>query len=250
MHAQRMDHHRPMWECYLIEGIEGNRFAIYTKIHHSLVDGVAATRLMQSRMARSPEEDLPPIWSAEWTKRLPKKEKRSLPLPPSPKEAFRSFSNGAAQLIDLLKTPRDGNAKALFQAPKTILNHRVTGARRFAAQSWSMDRIRAVAKGYHATVNDIVLAMCGGSLRDYLKSYDALPASPLVAQVPVSVRAADADDDNGNAISAVQVTLARILPTYCATDDQQSIALKIECYGQTTLRLLLEKPCLFLRKTT
>ena len=64
LHAQRMDHHRPMWECYLIEGIEGNRFAIYTKIHHSLVDGVAATRLMQSRMARSPEEDLPPIWSA------------------------------------------------------------------------------------------------------------------------------------------------------------------------------------------
>ena len=103
LHAQRMDHHRPMWE-YLIEGIEGNRFAIYTKIHHSLVDGVAATRLMQSRMARSPEEDLPPIWSAEWTKRLPKKEKRILPLPPSPKEAFRSFSNGAAQLIDLLKT--------------------------------------------------------------------------------------------------------------------------------------------------
>ncbi len=207
LHAQRMDHHRPMWECYLIEGIEGNRFAIYTKIHHSLVDGVAATRLMQSRMARSPEEDLPPVWSAEWTKRLPKKEKRSLPLPPSPKEALRSFSNGAAQLIDLLKTPRDGNAKALFQAPKTILNHRVTGARRFAAQSWSMDRIRTVAKGYHATVNDIVLAMCGGSLRDYLKSYDALPATPLVAQVPVSVRAADADDDNGNAISAVQVTL-------------------------------------------
>ncbi len=207
LHAQRMDQRRPMWECYLIESIEGNRFAIYTKIHHSLVDGVAATRLMQSRMARSPEESLPPIWSDEWTKHLPKKDKRSLPLPPSPKEVLNSFANGAAQLIDLLKTPRDGNAKALFQAPKTIINRRVTPARRFAAQSWSMDRIRTVAKGYQATVNDIVLAMCGGSLREYLKSLDALPTLPLVAQVPVSIRATDASDDNGNAISAVQVTL-------------------------------------------
>lgn len=207
IHAQRMDQRRPMWECYLIEGLEGNRFAIYFKIHHSLVDGVAGSRLIQSRMSHHADEELPPIWSAEWQKRLPKKEKRSLPMPLSPQHVLKSFANGSAQFIDLLKTPRDGNAKALFQAPKTILNRRVTPARRFAAQSWSMERIRRVAKGYHATVNDIVLAMCGGCLRDYLKSYDALPEQPLVAQVPVSVRTADASDDNGNAISAVQVTL-------------------------------------------
>jgi WS/DGAT/MGAT family acyltransferase len=96
---------------------------------------------------------------------------------------------------------------APFQTPLTILNGRVTGSRRLVAQSWSLLRIREVAKALNATVNDIVLAMSGGALRRYLIDHDALPEQPLTAMTPVSFRPADADVE-GNSFSVVFATLA------------------------------------------
>jgi diacylglycerol O-acyltransferase len=110
--------------------------------------------------------------------------------------------------VDLLRLPKDSNVKTIYRAPKTVLNRRVTGARRFAAQSWSLPRIKAAAKKHNGTVNDIFLAMCGGAMRRYLETLDALPAEPLVAQVPVSLRSADQAEGGGNAITTVQVSLA------------------------------------------
>jgi diacylglycerol O-acyltransferase len=107
----------------------------------------------------------------------------------------------------MAKLPSSGNARAVFQAPRTLFNQRITGARRFAAQSWSLARIRAVGTRYGATVNDVFLAMCAGCLRDYLQSQDALPEQPLVAQVPVALRSVDAASDGGNAITTMQVSL-------------------------------------------
>jgi diacylglycerol O-acyltransferase len=97
--------------------------------------------------------------------------------------------------------------KSIYKAPPTQLNKRIRQARRFAAQSWPLDRIRTVAKEYEATINDVVLAMCGGALRNYLSTYSTLPKNSLVANIPVSIRSSDAADDGGNAISALQVTL-------------------------------------------
>lgn len=207
LHAQRLDRSRPLWECYLIEGLEGNRFAIYTKLHHAMVDGVAGTRLMASRLARSADERLPPPWSAQWDERLPKAPK-SPKEKPSALQALKSFGGGAAQLRQLLRLPREGNAKTIYRAPKTLFTRRVTGARRVAAQSWDLSRVKAAAKKHGGTVNDIFLAMCAGALREYLLSQDALPDQALVAQVPVALRSADQADEGGNAITAVQVSLA------------------------------------------
>jgi WS/DGAT/MGAT family acyltransferase len=96
---------------------------------------------------------------------------------------------------------------APFQTPLTILNGRVTGSRRLVAQSWSLLRIRTVAKALNATVNDIVLAMSGGALRRYLIDHGALPEKPLTAMTPVSFRPADADVE-GNSCSVVFASLA------------------------------------------
>jgi len=96
---------------------------------------------------------------------------------------------------------------APFQTPPTILNGRVTGSRRLVAQSWSLLRIRTVAKALNATVNDIVLAMSGGALRRYLIDQGALPEKPLTAMTPVSFRPADADVE-GNSFSVVFASLA------------------------------------------
>jgi WS/DGAT/MGAT family acyltransferase len=93
-----------------------------------------------------------------------------------------------------------------MQAPKSVLNVPITGSRRFAAQSWPMERIRAVGRAADATVNDVVLAMCSSALRSYLLELDALPDAPLVAMTPVSLRE-EGDDEGGNAVGTILCNL-------------------------------------------
>jgi diacylglycerol O-acyltransferase len=177
IHAQHMDKNHPLWECYLIEGLEGGRFAIYFKIHHSLVDGVAGMRMVQSRLARSPQDKLPVMWSSEWNDLIKKPartvaEKKLNPLA-AVTDNLKAVGSAAIKLAQMGTTPLDSNVKSIYKAPPTPINKRVSQARRFVAQSWSLDRVRTVAKEYDATINDIVLAMCGGALREYLSTYGA-----------------------------------------------------------------------------
>lgn len=226
LHAQRMDRQHPLWEVYLIEGIEDNRFAIYIKIHHSLVDGVAAMRILQSRFSKSADEKLPPPWSAEWEEIQGKPKKGLKRKGPTLGESVKAMGNVALNLVKAAATPKESNVKSIYKAPPTVLNKKVHPARRFAAQSWNLTRLKKVAKQYDATLNDVVLAMCGGALREYLLGYATLPEHSLVANVPVSVRSADAADDNGNAISTVQVTLGTKIkkPTSRIRAIQESMA--------------------------
>jgi diacylglycerol O-acyltransferase len=104
-----------------------------------------------------------------------------------------------------------------FGAPRTILNVPIGGARRCAAQSWPMERVMVIKKAAGVTVNDVVLAMCGGALRAYLIEQNALPDKPLIAMVPVSLRD-DASTSGGNQVGALLVSLATDL-----TDPQQRL---------------------------
>jgi diacylglycerol O-acyltransferase len=101
------------------------------------------------------------------------------------------------------------SAPLSLSAPKSILNVPITGARRFAAQSWPIERIQRVAKAADATVNDVVLAMCSGALRQYLLELDALPDAPLIAMVPVSLHGEQerSADGGGNNIGVVMCNL-------------------------------------------
>ena len=92
-----------------------------------------------------------------------------------------------------------------FQAPSSILNQRVSSSRRFAAQSFEFDRLRHISKSLGVTINDIVLAICSGALREYLLSQDALPKKPLIAMVPASVR--DDDSSMSNRITMILANL-------------------------------------------
>ena len=94
-----------------------------------------------------------------------------------------------------------------FGAPRTILNVPIGGARRCAAQSWPMERVMAIKQAAGVTVNDVVLAMCGGALRAYLIEQNALPDKPLIAMVPVSLRD-DANSSGGNQVGALLASLA------------------------------------------
>ena len=95
-----------------------------------------------------------------------------------------------------------------MQAPRTILNGSITGSRRFAAQSWELSRLRGVAKASSVSLNDVVLAMCSGALRLYLEELGALPEAPLIAMVPVSLRAMGVDSGSGNAVGTILCNLA------------------------------------------
>jgi diacylglycerol O-acyltransferase len=131
-----------------------------------------------------------------------------------------------------------------LSAPKTMFNVPITGARRFAAQSWPIERIRQVGKAADATVNDVVLAMCSGALRSYLQSLDALPDSPLIAMVPVSLHAEDtgSGDNGGNAVGVVMCNLgthlsdpARRLETVHASMVEGKESLK----GMSQMQILM-----------
>lgn len=219
LHGTRLALERPLWESHLIEGLADGRVASYTKIHHSLVDGVSAMRLLQSTYSDSPDdrEMLPPYAARPKKKRA--KEETSRSLAEVPVEAMRSALGTVAEAAGLpgalFKQVRaglknDDAASMSFAAPKTIFNQSITGARRFAAQDWELERINALRKATGTTLNDIVLAMSGGALRTYLQELDALPEASLVSMVPIGLNAKQANvasSEGGNNVGTLMVKL-------------------------------------------
>jgi diacylglycerol O-acyltransferase len=204
LHSTRLHRDRPLWEAHIIEGVEDDRFALYVKTHHSMIDGVGAMRVLRSCLSTDPNErDMPAPWNT------PRPRGQSAPSPDvtGAMAATTGALKGVLQFASAVRRRDEHGMIAPFQTPLTILNGRVTGSRRLVAQSWSLPRIQKLAKALNATVNDIFLAMSGGALRRYLIDQDALPEQPLTAMTPVSFRPADADVE-GNSFSVVFATLA------------------------------------------
>jgi WS/DGAT/MGAT family acyltransferase len=112
---------------------------------------------------------------------------------------------GETALRSLVRSFSDQANAFPFKAPASSLNVPITGARRFAADQWELERLRNVAKGLGGTLNDVVLTMSGGALRRYLTDLDALPDDPLIAMVPVSLRTDDSDE--GNSVGVILCNL-------------------------------------------
>lgn len=214
LHGSLMDRTKPLWEVYLIDGLEDGRVALYTKIHHSLVDGVAAMKVMQRATTADAETEQIPIWAlpptSPKTREAAEKRNPFATLMGSVSDLLGhagSVPKVATEIIKGMRARRDNpDFVSVFQAPRTIFNQRISGSRRFAAQSFSLSRIRAAGKTRRATVNDIVLAMCSAALRRYLIDLGALPAKPLIAMVPVSLRREGAE--GGNQVAMILANLA------------------------------------------
>jgi diacylglycerol O-acyltransferase len=125
------------------------------------------------------------------------------------------------------------------RAPPCIFNQRITGSRRYAAQSYSLARIRAVGKVHQATVNDVVLAMCASALRRYLLDLDELPTRPLIAMVPVSLRRDETE--SGNQVAMILVNLATHLadPAERLATIQRSVTQSKRRYSEMTTAEIL-----------
>ena len=215
LHSALLDRHKPLWEVYIIEGVEGGRIAVYSKIHHSLVDGVSAMRLLERGTTEAPEEIIAPIWALPPRRKGSKevKESEADPIRQLVQQAqgARKIASSANKVVSevinsIRRRNKDDGYVSVFQAPRTLLNQRISGSRRFAAQSWPIERIRSAGKHHGATLNDIVLAMCSSALRRYLLDMNALPEKPLVTMVPMSLRTEDSEE-GGNQVAVILADL-------------------------------------------
>jgi diacylglycerol O-acyltransferase / wax synthase len=223
LHSTRLATERPLWEWHLIEGLRDGRVAMYCKLHHALVDGVSAMRLLQSILSTDPARtDMPAPWANHPTtgavRHLRSVDDEGPSLTDIPQQAMRTALGLSAEALGLpgalvktlTRSIRNETSALAFYAPRTILNQPITAARRFAAQDWPLERLRAISRSTGTTLNDVVLAMCSGAMRSYLLELDALPDSTLVSMVPVGLKAKESQlpsATGGNALGAVMVKL-------------------------------------------
>ncbi|MCG8536676.1 MAG: wax ester/triacylglycerol synthase family O-acyltransferase, partial [Pseudomonadales bacterium] len=135
-HSNLMDRERPLWEFHLIEGVRGRRFAVYSKVHHSMMDGVAAMKTCIRSLSYDPQEmNIPPIWAMP-----PKKREPRLVTPSDVVSGFSEFAADASKQISTLprlakeltklvrKSRKDPAHVSIFQAPNCLLNEPITGS--------------------------------------------------------------------------------------------------------------------------
>jgi WS/DGAT/MGAT family acyltransferase len=214
LHSHQLDLHRPLWEVHLIEGLEGNRFAMYSKMHHSLVDGVSGMRLiMRALSSDAAERGMTPFWAVgagERPRREPAEgEARGtlgagLGLVSGTLSAVGGLSRAA---LDLAVAAVDNRPlQAPYRAPESVLGGRLGGQRRFATQRYELERMKRLARRAECTLNDIVLYLTGSALRRYLGEHARIPDRPLTAGIPVNLRE-PGDQSMGTAIGMMVAEL-------------------------------------------
>jgi diacylglycerol O-acyltransferase / wax synthase len=185
-----LDRSRPLWEMYFIEGLAGGRIAVLGKIHHALADGVASANLLARGM------DLQPG---------PQADDDSYPTDPTPgraelvRSAFTDHLRQIGRIPGLMRYTAAGmsrvrkSSKKLspeltrpFTPPPSFMNHRVDAQRRFATATLALADVKGTAKHLGVTINDMVLAISAGALRQLSLKYDGHADHPLLASVPVS----------------------------------------------------------------
>lgn len=206
LHAQPLDRSAPLWMAYLIDGLEGGRFALYIKVHHIVVDGVEGLRMIGDSLTEDPERrSMPPFYVSREPEEPTAPGRRANPL-----SAVRGIAGAAvsglnlarhvatAELANILGALMTPAVAPPFGAPHTRFNTKLGPDRAFAATSLDRNRIRAIQQAAGVTGNDVVTALVAGVLRSWLAEQDELPHQSLVALCPVTVRDRDATGSDGH----------------------------------------------------
>jgi WS/DGAT/MGAT family acyltransferase len=244
--SRPLDRRRPLWELYVIEGVENGKYiAQLNKIHHATIDGAAGVLLLGAMLDEDPNsvpaetptqgwpvEQLPSAvemlsrTAREYVRR-PEKVIR-LGIHTVRSVAATTHNPGLAVIGEALARPLPGPLGRalrsrlrgdrsredelpklpLLSAPRTPFNASIGPHRRFAYTTVSLEDAREIRRAFGVTFNDVVMALCAATLRRYLELHDALPVEPLVAMVPISVRKADEEDMFRNRVSALTCELA------------------------------------------
>jgi diacylglycerol O-acyltransferase / wax synthase len=238
LHARPLDRSKPLWEIYLITGLARRRAAVYTKIHHSAIDGASGAELLTILLDLDPDgRELPapkpfvairPPGYAALTAlaaaRLAWRPVQSVRFANELMRMLPTFAPALGSLVGGILGLNHGDGEVIpttaGRAPATPFNRPITPHRRLALRSVDLDSVKAVKNAFGVSVNDVVMAMCAGALRRWLGDHSALPAVPLIAMIPVSVRDPASKAAMGNKVSAMLAAL----PTNVA-DPAERIAL-------------------------
>lgn len=246
IHARPLDRSRPLWEAYVITGLEDGKAAFYSKVHHAAIDGVSGEEVLETLLDLTPEpREVPPDEATPGPVRLPSQVdllvRGAASLVTSPVDILRTVPRslgyldelpGAANIPGVRLVSRAastmgrlvGQSRHLggreLHAPRTPFNGPITAHRRFGFGSVPLDDVKRVKDHLGMTVNDVVMTMTASALRRWLLDHDALPRVPLVAAVPVSIRA---EDEPGAAGNEVSVMLAE-LPTHLGDPRERAEA--------------------------
>jgi diacylglycerol O-acyltransferase len=240
-----MDRSRPLWEIYVLEGLESGDYAMLAKFHHATIDGAAGAQFSSILLDRDPEVRPEPS-SGDWPRdRVPTDfemfNRTLVQLALRPGKVVRlqvkllremanlTRSQGFGTLADTIQRSLPGSMGSRLRqllsgpednddidippplptraAPSTPFNQSITAHRRFAFRSVPLADIKALKNAMGVTLNDVVMAVCAGALRRYLLDQDVLPDRPLVAGIPVSLRTGDEKDPWTNRISTIFANL-------------------------------------------
>lgn len=216
LHSELLDRHRPLWRMAVIDGLASGQVAYYFQIHHAVLDGQAGVLLSQVLF------DATPVPRA-----LPRATVPEAEHPGVVELAAAALRHDAAQYVKLLRhlpdvvrtltglfgSPEgekkqdekpDGLGQNFSFGPKTALNVPISGERGFAAVTLPLVALKALAEAHDAKLNDIVLALCGGTLRRWLATHGGVPDKPLIATMPISLRR------SGDTDFSVQATLSLV----------------------------------------
>lgn len=219
LHSQLLDRSRPLWEMYVIEGLQGGQVAIYLKGHHSGFDGKSGLQMAQVLFDVTPQ-----VRKVTPARRRHRKQGYQLGVAELLQAAVRNTARQYRKLAELAPAAaRAWSAASLVLAsqgatlgdrplvlglaPRTPFNVPITNQRSFSYLSVPFDEVKALGKRLGVTINTIVMTMCSIALGRYLKQRGALPRQPLIAAVPVSLRAAD-DSAMNNQVSMVRIDMA------------------------------------------
>ncbi|MGQ0616067.1 MAG: WS/DGAT/MGAT family O-acyltransferase [Acidimicrobiia bacterium] len=213
--SQPLDRDRPLWEVWVIEGLDGGHVALLAKIHHCAIDGVAGVDIGVAILQMSPDEVTPPPSEPWQPDPVPNRAELLAAGVAALASQPRALARTARRTIDTLLRLRERNRQPgadapprLFSAPATSFNGAVTARRALAFTSLSLADAKAVKNAFGATVNDVILAVCGGAMRAYLEHLGEDPGAPLVAMVPMSVRTEVQQGTHGNRVSPMFCSLA------------------------------------------
>ena len=253
LHALPLDRARPLWQYHLIEGLEGGAFAVYAKVHHAAMDGVAGQTTLGVVYDFSPDDErLPAARSAVSPDVEPSDaiELVSTAVVDFVRQGWRAVKSlpGAIGQLRSIAPNLSRDARFLFgyvrDMPRTPFNATISAERVYATCSLPLADVKALASSRRVTINDVVLALSAGGLRRYLIERAALPKKPLTAAVPASVRAfGDAKLNNQVFFSLcrlptdVAAPLPRLAAAQAAAQEAKSLFADVKNFMTTDVSL-------------
>jgi diacylglycerol O-acyltransferase / wax synthase len=230
LHSRVLDRSRPLWEMYVISGLVNGLVAVYTKVHHAVVDAMSGAELADLLLDVTPNRQVMPEpdpahrqrspgviqrWSRAVTG-LPRYPARALRAAP---RALRHLDESTVAALPLIRPAArvagyiddvingEVRRREPLIAPKTAFNGRISASRRFVFGRLTLSRINAIKESYEVTADDVVVSLCAGAVRRWLLHHRQLPDRPLIAHIPVSVRAREQRGAFGNLIHTMAAPL-------------------------------------------